>query len=402
MGFMTQRARIALLMQNLGGGLEKVVLNSLVGLVKNKDVALDLVVDCTEGLEINNIPAGVRIIDLKTPIDARFHSSLKLIFPLVRYLRQEKPDLLFSHLIFVNVVAAIAKMLAGVPLHLTLIEHNLLFQNSGKQDEPQSQLLPFLMRWLYPIADRVVAVSRGMADALETWLRMPQGTIQVIYNPVIDERLFENARVALDHPWFEADRPPVFLAAGRLVAAKDFPCLIQAFAQVRNQRAARLIVLGEGNRRAKLEKMVRELDLEADVALPGFVKNPYAYMSRARVFVLSSRWEGLPTVLIEAIACGSQIVSTDCPHGPREILAEGKYGRLVPVGDIAALAQAMLSALDDPIDAEVLKQRAQDFSIDRAVAQYLQLSELRSQNQQSSPRSGDIGDTQPQLWARDR
>lgn len=372
---MTQVVRIAVLMQNLGGGLETVVLNTLKGLTRYP-CTIDLVVDCTEGLDANKIPAGVRIIDLKTPIDARLKSSLRLLFPLIRYLRQEKPTVLFSHLIFVNVVAVIARAIAGVPLNLTLVEHNLLFQNSNKQDEPNSNLLPLAMHWLYPKADRVVAVSGGMASALEQWLRLPKETVEVIYNPVIDDELLDKAIAPVQHPWFAPDRPPVFLAVGRLVKAKDFPTLIQAFAQLRQHRDAKLVILGEGDRRFELEAMVKALDLATEVALPGFVKNPYAYMSRARAFVLSSRWEGLPTVLIEAIACGCQVVSTDCPHGPREILAGGKYGRLVPVGDVTALAEAMQLTLDTPIDPDLLKLRAQDFSIDRAVAQYLDAIDL--------------------------
>ena len=151
----------------------------------------------------------------------------------------------------------------------------------------------------------------------------------------------------------------------------DFPTLLQAFAQVRAQRQARLLLLGEGEMRRKLEALARELGVDQDVSLPGFASNPFAYMARAAVFVLSSVHEGLPGVLIQALACGCPVVSTNCPGGAAEILEDGRYGRLVPVGDPAAMAQAIISTLDAPPDRELLQKRASLFSVDRAVEQYL-------------------------------
>jgi glycosyltransferase involved in cell wall biosynthesis len=164
----------------------------------------------------------------------------------------------------------------------------------------------------------------------------------VIYNPsVMASEVLEKAKSPLDHPWFKPDQPPVLIAIGRLEQQKDYPTMIKAFAEVRQAQPARLLILGEGRDRISLEKLIKEYGLDQDVSLPGFVSNPYAYLSRADLFVLSSRWEGLPTVLIEALCCGTQVVSTDCPSGPREILKDGKYGRLTPVGDVGALAAAI-------------------------------------------------------------
>ncbi|MBD2577594.1 glycosyltransferase [Oscillatoria sp. FACHB-1406] len=362
--------RVAVLMHNLGGGLETVVLNQVRGLT-HYPYEIDLVLDRADGLDAAKIPPKVRIIDLKTPISPNFKSALALIPPLIRYLRQEKPIALFSHLIFVNVVTAIARTLARFPTHLTLIEHNLLFQKPGRSNEPSSKLLPLLMRGLYPKADRVVAVSKDMASTLEQWLHFPSGKIDVIYNPALDRDFAAKAKAPLEHPWFAPSAPPVFLGVGRLEKAKDFPTLLRAFARLRQQREAKLILLGEGKERPALETSIEQLGLESEVSLPGFTPNPYAYMSRARACVLSSRWEGLPTVLIEALACGCQVVATDCPYGPREILDSGKYGRLVPVEDVEALAEAMQLAIDRPLDTELLERRALDFGIDRAVTQYL-------------------------------
>ncbi|MDY6785830.1 MAG: glycosyltransferase [Cyanobacteriota bacterium] len=382
---MSQSVRIAFLARFLSGGLEQVILNTLKGLSQYPNIHLDLVVHSADDIDVSCLPKGVRIIDLKTPVDARLLSSLKLIAPLVRYLRQEKPQVLFSHLIYVNVIAVIARAIARKLPSLFLVEHNLLFANSNKSDEPQSQLLVKMMGWLYPKANGVIAVSGGMARALEKRLHWHKGTVATIYNPVIDEHLLAQAQLSPQHPWLEANQPPVFLAAGRLTAAKDFSTLIQAFALARQRvPGIRLLILGEGPQRAKLEAMAQELGVDSEIDFPGFVKNPYSYMSRARVFVLSSRWEGLPTVLIEAIACGCQVVATDCPHGPKEILESGKYGRLVPVGDIEALAEAMQSVLNDPIAEDRLQERSLDFSIKSAVAQYLKLLNLIPNNTETT------------------
>ena len=184
-----------------------------------------------------------------------------------------------------------------------------------------------------------------MGDDLASVAGIPRERIEVIYNPVMRPELQEKAQAPLDHPWFKPGGPPVVLAVGSLSVQKDFPTLIQAFAQVRQARPARLLILGEGTERPALEALIRQLDLEQDVSLAGFVTNPYAYMAQASLFVLSSRWEGLPGVLIEALCCGTPVISTDCPSGPREILRKEEYGQLVPVGDVPALARAIEKTL---------------------------------------------------------
>ncbi len=210
-----------------------------------------------------------------------------------------------------------------------------------------------------------------MADDLDALFHLPEGKIQVLHNPVVDPGLPERAAAAVDHPWFQAGQPPVFLGIGRLHPQKDFESLIRAFASVRAARPARLMILGEGEERARLEALVASLGLTDDVLLPGFLDNPYRFLSRAGAFVLSSRWEGLPTVLIEALACGAPVVSVDCPSGPDEILQGGRIGRLVPPGSTDAIAAAMLASLDNPGPREAGLARAQDFAIAPAAARYL-------------------------------
>jgi glycosyltransferase involved in cell wall biosynthesis len=234
------------------------------------------------------------------------------------------------------------------------------------------RLTPQLVRWFYPWAESIVPVSQGVAEDLAR-IGLSLERVQVIYNPVVTPELFEKAQEPVEHPWFSPGQPPVILGVGRLEQQKNFSTLIRAFAQVHQQHSARLIILGEGSERSYLESLIKELGLTENVALPGFVANPYAYMARAAMFVLSSAWEGLPTVLIEAMAVETPVVSTDCDSGPAEILKNGKYGKLVGVGDIKGLAEAMISTLTEPTDLRALQQRTVDFSVDGVLAQYMQV-----------------------------
>jgi glycosyltransferase involved in cell wall biosynthesis len=250
---------------------------------------------------------------------------------------------------------------------------NHLSQSALKAHRRPRRFRLSLARHFYPRADAIIAVSNGIADDLAQVTGLPRERITTIYSPVITPELQEKARAPLDHPWFAQGSPPVLLGVGRLVPQKDFPTLLKAFARVRAVRKARLVILGEGIRRMELETLVRELGVAADVTLPGFVANPFPYMAGASVFVLSSAWEGLPGVLIEAMACGCPVVSTDCPSGPAEILDGGAYGPLVPVGNDEALAKAILSVLETPPDPERLRVRAALFSVDRAADRYLEV-----------------------------
>ncbi len=226
---------------------------------------------------------------------------------------------------------------------------------------------------LFPMADRLVTVSDGVANNLSTNLEFLREKISRIYNPADTEEITKLARDVPEHPWMLDDGPTVILAAGRLARVKDYPTLLQAFRQVSRNRDVHLIILGEGSWRRRLEKMIRKMGIQEKVSLPGWVSNPYAFMNRAAMFVLSSRYEGLPTVLIEALACGCPCVSTNCPSGPTEILDDGRFGPLVPVGDVSALAAAMERVLDSPPGKEALLARAQEFSFDASLDQYERL-----------------------------
>lgn len=387
---MNHHKRIAFVLKSLeSGGIEKVVLNLLNYLVQQEKFSLDLVIASATGEYLNQVPDGVRVIDLQTKLENRSTSYLKLVPAISKYLRKEKPDYLFSHLPIANVLSVISKFVARIPVSIFLVEHTLLF-NTLIQREKRSQtdnpkrldilptLLPIMMQWFYPQANGIIAVSKGLAKELEMSLKLKPNSVQVIYNPVIDDNLLFKSRLPIEHPWFQPNQPPVLLAIGRLTAQKDYQTLLYAFARFREQFLAKLLILGEGELRSQLEALVSELGLENDVALPGFVNNPYAYMSQAAALVLSSVWEALPTVLIEAMACGCQVISTNCPYGPDEILEQGKYGWLVPVQDEKGLATAMHEALNFPINSEKLKLRSQSFTVEQAVSNYLTIINLKN------------------------
>lgn len=356
--------RVALFMPTLGGGGAERVMLTLARGFSVRGLAVDLVVSDARGELRDAIPEDVRLVDL----DAHWH--LDNVAPLARYLRAVQPDALLSALTEANCLAIRARAQAGLHAPIAVTEHSTLSLAAACPTEAGAARLPGLIRTHYPEAQAVVAVSSGVADDLAATAGLPRSRIDVIYNPVMADEVLARSRQPLRHPWFAAQEPPVVLAVGRLAPPKDFPTLVRAFARLRQKRPARLMILGEGAQRARLQQLVQDLGVSADVSLPGFVENPYRYMRRADVVVLSSRWEGLPTVLIEALACEARIVSTDCPSGPAEILEDGRWGTLVPVGDDRRLAAAMGRALHARSRPKRAFVRAGFFSARRAIEAY--------------------------------
>jgi glycosyltransferase involved in cell wall biosynthesis len=349
------------------GGAERVAINLAEGFA-GQGVPTDLVVVRNQGEFADQTPAGVRVVDLKA-------SRVMLSLPaLMAYLRRERPAALISFMAHAGVIALWACRLSRASTQTICTLHTTPAQAARHASKIRNQVMPVLLRAFFPWADELVAVSHGVARGVSQATGLPLSRIRVIYNPVITADMIAVARQAPNHPWFSPGQPPVILGAGRLASAKDFPTLIRAFAEVRRRRAARLIILGEGEERPALTALASQLGVADDVALPGFRENALAYMASSAVFALSSAWEGLPTVLIEALAAGTRVVSTDCPSGPREILQEGRFGALVPVGDAAALAAAILDALARP--AETVPPAAlRPFTRDAAVSNYLRLIE---------------------------
>jgi glycosyltransferase involved in cell wall biosynthesis len=346
-----------------GGGAERMMVN-VANAAAARGLAVTLLLSSRKGPHLEHVRDDVRIVTLGR---GTVRSSL---VPLMRHLRRDRPDAVLSALDRANVVLALAKRLSGASAPAVISQRNLLAA-PGKPFATLSRRLVFeVARRTYPWADGVIAISDGVAANLLRHVELSPERITTIYNPVVSDDLLQARDEPLDHPWFAPGEPAVVLGAGRLTRQKGFDTLVKAFAMVRAQRNCRLVILGEGELRAELEGQVASLGLDAEVAFPGFVSNPYAWMRRSSVFVFSSRWEGLGNVLIEAMACGTPVVSTDCESGPSEILEGGRWGRLVPVDDVTALAAAIQATLEDP-EPPAVELRASEFTIERAVDAYL-------------------------------
>jgi glycosyltransferase involved in cell wall biosynthesis len=358
--------RIAFFTPSLGGGGAERVVVTLASHYAAQGHTVDLIASFHQEAYQSEVHPAVRMHYLHTR--RRMLAAPRL----AKALREIRPE---SLLATVNTFAAVlAQRLARTPTRVILREAttpSIAFQ-VNETSALKRMISETAMRWLYPRADAVVAVSKGVAQDLLNLIPQLKPKLTVIYNPVIDAALYAKADAPVEHPWFQPHQPPVVLAAGRLVALKGYDTLLRAFARVRQETFARLVILGEGSERSNLERLAAELGVAADVDMPGFDPNPFRYMKRAGVFVLSSRYEGLPNVLIQAMACGCPVVSTDCPNGPAEILDGGRYGPLVPVDDVEALAYAMAQALAGkvaPAPTEWLEQ----FRVEVVAEQYLRV-----------------------------
>lgn len=330
---------MALLLPTLtGGGAERVTLNLIEGLRVLAD-KIDLVLFTADGELASAVPPDVEVVDL------RCRRAMRAPLRLAHYLRDKRPDVLISAIGHANLVALLARGLSGAPTKLVVTEHGTL---RGPARGLKDRAYRFLARTFYPRAAAIVAVSAGVANSVSKGIGLPRERITVIPNPVHTARFRESLGLAVDDEWYGENRTPVILGVGRLVPEKGFDTLLRAFARVRETLDANLLILGDGPERGSLEALAEELGLAGAVRLPGFVEHTGPYMAGARLFVLSSVSEGLPTVLIEALAAGVPVVSTDCESGPREILEGGALGKLVPVGDHVAMASAMVEAITRP------------------------------------------------------
>lgn len=336
---MNSRPQLAIFLPGLyGGGAERSMLNLASGFAE-RGVSVDLIVGVMDGPLQNQIPHQVSLV----PFNAR--RTLNVGPTLVKYLRQRRPPAMLTALNRANLMALWARKIACVPTRIVISERNSMSLEAQNGQSFKSRIYPLLGRLFYAWADEIVAVSASTADDLAKQVHIARERITVIGNPIVTPLLQAKRNESIAHPWFGPDQPPVILSVGRLSPQKDMQLLINAFAHLYPKHPARLMILGEGPLRPQLEELVRTFHLDDVVSLPGWVSNPIAYMRQSAVFVLCSRWEGLPGVLIEAMYAGVPVVATDAPGGAKEILQNGKYGTLVPVGDINSLADALCSVL---------------------------------------------------------
>jgi glycosyltransferase involved in cell wall biosynthesis len=344
------------------GGVERMLTQLARGLA-DLGHRVDLVVRRRKEGLLEALPEGVRVVEL----DAIARDTLSAA---VAYLKTAAPQVVVSSKPENNALAVAARLRAGVATRVYIRAASAESARSAGQFFLKRWRLFRTMRRVFRQADGIIAVSRDLAADVASITGIPVQTIRVAHNPVVTPEMFELAQAPLEHPWLEVGAPPLILGIGRLGRVKDFALLVRAFARVRRELPCRLLILGEGRERAALERLAARLGVAEDFALPGFVHNPFAYLSRARLFALTSVAEGSPNALTEALALGVPVVSTDCRTGPREILQDGRYGTLVPVGDEKAIADGMLDTLRHPHDPDYLRRAALPYTVEASAREY--------------------------------
>lgn len=355
--------RLAIFLRDLaGGGAERVMMTLAEGFA-DRNVTVDLLLVEKSGPYLDELSNRINIIDLG-------RRRLLTSFPdLIKYLVTSKPDALLSALEDSNLIAILSCLFSRIPVRLVVTVHNHISIESLRSPSIKRKVAPFLIRCLYRFADRVIAVSEGVKkDIID--IGVPGTLVSTIYNPILTSDLRSQLQQRAPHPWLCTEDTPVLIGVGRLHPQKNFPLLIRAFHEARKSRPMKLIILGEGPERIKLEQLIEQLDIREHVLLPGFVRNPVAWIHYASIMILTSSWEGFGNVLVEAMAAGTQIISTRCKSGPEEVLGNGKYGRLVPVGDLMSLVKAIDDTFINPTSTDALLERAEDFEVKCILDQY--------------------------------
>lgn len=335
-----------------------------------------LVLHARQGELVSQLTPDIKLVSFDT---ARVAADL---LPLIRYIRTARPDILISSLDHQNIIAMAAKALTPGATKIIICQHNALSTES--MTGWKYRVVPSLYRALFPFAAGCIAVSEGVAGDVSAASFIPRDKISVIYNPTIGPGFAARLAEPATHPWFHDGGPPVFVTAGRLAPQKDHASLLHAFALHRRQAPCRLMILGTGPLEGSLRRLAAELSITESVAFIGFAANPLPYMREAAAFLLTSRYEGFGNVLVEAIGCGTPAVAFDCPFGPAEILAQGRYGRLIAPGDIAAFAKALSEPLRTAFPAALLKARAGAFTAEASAKGYLSLFDTITAQRQAA------------------
>lgn len=371
---MTDSRRIACFFSTSGhSGVDRAA-KHLIPALARRGYAVDLLKVRRHGPSLDpergELPAGARVIDLMS------RHTYGTVPALVGYLRRQRPTVLLSDKDRVNRTALLARALAGTKTRLVLSSGTTISIDLASRGALERWIQRSSMGHLYPLADQVIVTSLGVADDMAAYTGLDRALIRPVPSPVIPARLFSDSQPRPDHPWLGDPAQPLILAAGELCHRKGFDTLLRAFARARSKRPCRLAILGRGKAKEALMALARQLGVARDFALLGFVDDPYAWMAHADLFAFASRWEGLGFALIEALAVGTPVVSTDCPSGPREILDGGRFGPLVAVDDEAALAMAIIDTLDQPLPAATLREAARPYEIEAATDAYLDAMRL--------------------------
>lgn len=346
------------------GGVGRLTIN-LASEMMQQGYQIDLFLTMYQGNYLKDIPKEVKVIKGKG-------GALKSMVTFANYIRDDKPDVIISSRDYLNLINILVTKLVRAKTKVIASVH---VDYSGMPKQRQSyriKALNFILKKLYPKADRIVAVSNGVAKDFSLRYNYPLDKIEVIYNPTYLEENYLIERKMKYETFFHTELP-IVIGVGRLNDQKNFSLLIEAFEVVSKQIESKLIILGEGSNRPKLEKIIADKKLINNVFLPGFVPNPIDYIKKSNVFVMSSSWEGFGNVIIEAMGTGISVVTTDCPSGPAEILNNSKYGKLVPMNNKKEMANAIIEMIKNPLDPELVKTRAKNFSVSTIVDQYLNL-----------------------------
>ncbi len=376
-----------------GGGIQRVFATLARGFAA-RGFDVDVLLARKRGAMLGELPASSRVLSMRGvwPVAARelfavpgagarriawgflattLPRAAECVGPLARYLAEARPLALLASPAPASLAALWAAQLARSPVRIVAREASTLSRQIAHRREWYHAHMPALAREWYPRAAGVIAVSGGVADDLAQLSGLPRARMTVIHSPVDADRISALASAEVDEPWLAPGAPPVVLGVGRLAPPKDFATLLRAFALLRAKRDTRLVLLGEGEERARLTALARQLGIERHVRLRGFEANPFAFMARASVLASSSVYEGFANVLREALVCGCPVVATDCPSGSADALDGGALGRLVPVGDARALADALEATLAEPPSRALREQRAQRVAKEDGVDRYL-------------------------------
>jgi len=359
--------KISIFLPNLtGGGAERLAIYLAHDWI-DRGFKVEIVLMQKHGELLSIVSPEIAIIDLKS---RKIRNS---IFSLYKYLRVSQPDIIWVGMWPLTSTAIISWILAKKVGSIYVIDHNQLSKSVIQELKVPAFFLKMLMKITYPFATGIMTVSNGVKEDLLKLGGFKDNQVKVIYNPAATgiPKNMKITKIHKDTIWGEGFDKHI-LSVGSLSVQKNYSLLIRAFSKISKNLNAKLIILGEGKLRPSLESLISELDLEDSVSLVGFVKDPYPWYLTADLYVLSSDWEGLPTVLIESLECGLPIVSTDCPSGPKEILEDGRYGKLVPTNNPIALSNAIELSLSESHDKTLLMSRADDFSIESISKQYLQ------------------------------